>query len=135
MRILICGGRDFQDHSLFWKTMNDIEDTNDFDGNQSITIIEGGAQGADAMAAGYAAHCGWILETYRADWKTHGKAAGLIRNKKMLEEGKPDLVIAFPGEKGTAHMVKIAKETNIPVLEILPEDTTLECLPTPFRSP
>ena len=55
---------------------------------------------------------------YPADWDTHGRGAGPIRNKQMLEEGKPDLVIAFPGGKGTANMIGQAKEAGIPVREI-----------------
>lgn len=117
MRVLICGGRDFNDTNLFWKRMNEFEEKYSFDERQPNTIIEGGANGADAMAARYAAHCGWLLETFPADWKTHGRAAGPIRNKQMLVEGKPELVIAFlaANSKGTANMIKQAKEAGIPV--------------------
>ena len=52
---------------------------------------------------------------YPANWKKHGRAAGPIRNKQMLEEAKPDLVIAFPGGAGTANMVKQAREAGVKV--------------------
>jgi hypothetical protein len=45
---------------------------------------------------------------FPANWKVYGRAAGPIRNMKMLLEGKPDLVVAFPGGIGTADMVKKA---------------------------
>lgn len=104
MRILICGGRDFTDKNLFWKAMDKFSEEFDFDNNQPITIISGEARGADTLAKEYAEECGWDYEGYPANWKLHGKGAGPIRNQQMLDEGKPDLVIAFPGGKGTFDM-------------------------------
>lgn len=112
MRILVCGGRDFNNSGLVWEVLNDTI------GTETAVIIEGGARGADASARSFARNYRMELITYEADWKTHGKSAGHIRNQKMLDEGKPDLVIAFPGGQGTAHMVKIAKEAKIKVIEI-----------------
>lgn len=118
MRILICGGRDFDDLILFWKTMDNLSDQFDFDGNQPIVIIEGGARGADRISQMYAKECGWELETYPADWHKHGKAAGPIRNKQMLDEGKPDLVVAFPGGSGTKNMIDQATKAGVKVIKI-----------------
>jgi predicted Rossmann-fold nucleotide-binding protein len=115
MKVLICGGRDFTDRSLFYSTMDDLSEELDFDGNQPITIIEGGARGADTLAREYAEESGWGLEEYPADWKKDGRRAGYVRNTKMLEEGRPDVVVAFPGGKGTAMMVDIAKRAEVPV--------------------
>lgn len=112
MKILVCGGRDFLDEELFNRTMKEFE-------NKNVTIIQGNSKGADALAYYWALKYALKEESYQADWNTHGKKAGPIRNKRMLEEGKPDLVIAFPGGKGTAHMVKIAKEANVEVREIV----------------
>ena len=53
------------------------------------------------------------INVYHADWTKYNKAAGPIRNKLMLEAGKPDLVIAFPGGNGTINMIKQAKEAGI----------------------
>jgi hypothetical protein len=36
----------------------------------------------------------------------------------MLMEGKPDLVVGFPGGRGTAHMCRIAGEAGVEVIEI-----------------
>jgi hypothetical protein len=84
-------------------------------------LIHGGATGADTLA-GYAAEtldvsfgATWGVVKYRADWKKHGKAAGFKRNQQMLDEGKPDLVIAFPGGKGTADMVRRAEAAGVRV--------------------
>ena len=53
------------------------------------------------------------MKNIRLDWKKYGKKAGPLRNQQMLEEGKPDLVVAFPGGNGTADMVRRAKKANI----------------------
>lgn len=62
------------------------------------------------------------IESYPADWKRDGRGAGPIRNQRMIDEGKPHIVIAFPGGKGTADMVMRAEMAGIPVVkvEVLP---------------
>ena len=113
MRILVCGSRHFQDYYLLCREMDKL----DLDNKQPITIIEGGARGADRLGKQYAEECGWELEEYPADWDKYGKAAGPIRNQHMLDEGKPDMVIAFlaPNSRGTKDMISRAEKANIPV--------------------
>lgn len=124
MRILVCGGRDHDDyeqvrdvlHGLldeFPITYGDEYKTPD---PKKITIVHGGAEGADSHADDWCV-VNWIVpEVYPADWETHGKAAGPIRNQQMLDTGI-DLVLAFPTEnsRGTWHMVKIAEKAGVPV--------------------
>lgn len=118
MRVLVCGGREFDDLQLFMETMDDFSTKEDWDNKQPITIIEGGAKGADFLARCWAKYCGWGHAPYPADWKKYGKRAGQIRNQQMLDEGKPDLVIAFPGGAGTADMVRRAKVAGTRVIEV-----------------
>jgi hypothetical protein len=126
MRVLVCGGRDYQDKEKVWTTLYQIADEYklwaepDEYGNtlpSGLTIIEGGAKGADALAADFAVVNWTGLKEFPADWEQHGRAAGHIRNKRMLVEGKPDLVVAFPGGKGTANMVKQAEEAGVKVIK------------------
>lgn len=118
MKVLVCGGRDFRNGELMLSTLRSY-----FKG-PGDTLIHGAARGADQLSEELIyvlfPTLGTIpsIERYPADWDKHGKAAGPIRNRQMLTEGKPDLVIAFPGGKGTANMVKIAREANIEVKEI-----------------
>jgi hypothetical protein len=72
------------------------------------------------MASRYADEHGLSQERFPADWDTHGRAAGPIRNQRMLDVGKPDFVIAFPGGHGTANMVRKAKAAGVQVLEVAP---------------
>jgi hypothetical protein len=110
-RVLVCGGRDYADKNRVWRVLFQIAPT---------LVIQGGARGADLLALDWAFRHRVPIETYRADWKRDGKAAGPIRNQRMIDEGKPDLVVAFPGERGTADMVRRARKAGIPVREITP---------------
>lgn len=116
MRILICGGREYDDWQYFIDVMGTLSDTRHFDDHQPIVIIEGGAKGTDFCARLYAKYCGWDHLPFPADWNKYGRKAGYLRNKQMLDEGKPDLVVAFPGGDGTANMVKLATEAGVEVI-------------------
>jgi hypothetical protein len=107
-RALVCGGRDFDDYGFVREVLDYYAPT---------VVIHGAARGADSLAHRWARNTYTPVESYPADWKRDGKAAGPIRNAKMLAEGKPDLVIAFPGGNGTAHMVKIAKAKGVQVIQ------------------
>lgn len=113
MRLLVCGGRHFDDWDLLSLELMRLL------GNGPIDlIIHGGAPGADRLAQEFADMGGIHSRSFAADWKAHGKAAGPLRNQQMLDEGKPDLVMAFPGGTGTADMVRRAKAAGVPVKEI-----------------
>ncbi|MBP0440637.1 DUF2493 domain-containing protein [Tianweitania sediminis] len=106
-RVLVCGGRDYDNRDYVHQILDALDSVE--------VIIEGGATGADLAAASWATFSRKHIETFPADWKTHGKAAGPIRNQRMIDEGKPDLVIAFPGGRGTADMIRRAEAASIPV--------------------
>lgn len=77
-------------------------------------VIEGGAKGADSIAGEWADANNINRITFHADWAKDGNAAGVFRNRKMLNDGYPDVVLAFPGGKGTAHMAQISAKAGIP---------------------
>lgn len=110
MRVLVCGGRDYFDAIRVDTVLDHVVTPS--------VVIQGGARGADAMAANWAAKRGIEMLCYKANWHYHGKRAGIVRNEWMLEDGKPDIVVAFPGGRGTAHMVSIAKLAGVPVIEV-----------------
>jgi hypothetical protein len=111
MRVLVCGGRTFDNALDLERALRPHQD-------RIMLLIHGGQTGADQLAGLWAQRRGIPVQEFKADWKTLGKAAGPIRNQKMLSEGKPDMVIAFPGSTGTADMVKKAKKAGVPVWEI-----------------
>jgi predicted Rossmann-fold nucleotide-binding protein len=124
MKALICGGRNYRDAGRVARVLSAAKERLGL-----ISIIQGGADGADRLAAEWAWDQGFRVGTFNADWKAHGKAAGAIRNVLMLTEGKPDFVIAFPGGRGTAHMVQIAKSAGVKVYEI--SSTSFHSSPPP----
>jgi hypothetical protein len=100
MRVLVCGGRDFEDQCFTDWALDAIH------ARRPISlVIEGGARGGDRCARNWAISRGIPYQTYEADWKRYRHRAGPIRNQQMLDEGKPDLTVALPGGKGTTDMV------------------------------
>jgi hypothetical protein len=111
----VCGGRDFVDAS----SLEAFLDAFHIGPRRPIElVIHGGAQGADTMAGEWAQGRGIACTALAANWATEGREAGPIRNKRMLDEGAPDLVIAFPGGRGTANMTGQARDRNFEVVEI-----------------
>jgi UDP-N-acetylmuramoylalanine-D-glutamate ligase len=113
MRVLVCGGRDYNDWARLEDELNVIERT-----YGKLTIISGCARGADTLAIRYAEKYNDPVEKFPADWEKHGRGAGHIRNQQMLDEGKPDLVVAFPGGRGTANMIERARKAGVEVIQI-----------------
>lgn len=104
MKVIIAGGRDFSDYEVlrercdfFLKTKSNIE------------IVSGAAKGADSLGERYANERGYSLTKFPADWDTHGKSAGYIRNAKMAAYA--DALIAFwdGKSKGTKNMIEIMR--------------------------
>lgn len=112
MRVLVCGGRHFNQAGRLNHELDRLQMTG------VTAIIHGGTSGADHLAGLWAHSEGLVPEIYEADWHKHGLAAGPIRNQRMIDEGKPDLVIAFPGGRGTADMIRRAKAAGIEVREV-----------------
>lgn len=136
MIILVCGGRKFNDYVFLASAMNRILDDRKVGVAHDSwpTIIHGGAGGADRLADRWACNHYYPIKEFAADWAdtSHPGAvirtskngvpydvtAGFRRNQQMLDEGRPDLVVAFPGGSGTADMVRRARAANVEVKEI-----------------
>lgn len=117
-RVLVCGGRDFADFDLVCRTLSEwAARASGQSPEEDIVIVHGGALGADTLAERWASENWLPTEIYHADWERHGKAAGPIRNQRMIDEGKPNLVVAFPGGRGTADMIRRAKAAGIETIQ------------------
>lgn len=115
MRVLVCGGRHYQDREWLFGYLDILHSK-----EQITTVIEGGATGADTLAREWANTNGVPVKTFPVDWEQYGRAAGPIRNHQMLKEGDPELVVAFfelapTNSRGTFNMVKQAKRAGIEV--------------------
>lgn len=116
-RIIITGGRERESEDDYG-TMEDIIERLDYDGLEipHLVIIQGGCPtGADSLAREVAEEYGTRMETFPADWKKHGRAAGPIRNQAMADAGA-DLCLAFPSagrSTGTWDMIRRACAAGI----------------------
>ncbi len=114
-RILVCGGRDWDNRTLTDGVLDGFREQY-HEKDQPIVIVEGGAQGADTLAKEYAVKHNIPCEEFAAEWKKYGRAAGPVRNSKMLKSGI-DVVIAFPGGRGTHDTIGKAEKMGIRVLQ------------------
>lgn len=136
--VLVCGGRGFgnvpswcdrfslehnrlsrqaeQERQLLVETLNALNP-------KPTLIIHGAASGADSHAAKWAKSTGIPDLPFKANWYPNGfgkldKSAGPRRNQQMINEGKPDLVVAFTGGNGTADMLAKARAAGVDVIEV-----------------
>ena len=110
-RVIVCGSRLWNDRATIERRLADLPDPG------SVTIVHGGARGADRIAHQEAQKAGLLVEVHEPDYTIHSsKAAPLIRNRRMAALGA-DLCIAFwdGRSSGTAHMMDEAKRVGIPV--------------------
>ena len=126
--MLVCGGRTFGARVF---TVPAVEDVPRVERERALfaavtrrlvtpaVIVAGEARGADTLARWWAEAEGIPFDPHPARWEEHGAAAGHIRNQAMLDTG-PDLVLAFPGGRGTADMVRRARRAGVPVLLVQP---------------
>lgn len=124
-RVIVCGGRDYRDQSHVVEVLDNLSAL-----GKITTIVQGGANGADLYAELWAESRDIPFETWPADWRQEGRRAGPLRNQRMLNAGAC-LVVAFPGGRGTADMVRRARKAGVPVIEAArtaqPEDTPRAC--------
>lgn len=130
MRILVCGGRTYQDQRRVDEALDAIHQATPIE-----LLIHGCCRGADKLAAEWARRRQVPMSAYPADWanidhpgakirfvgrRPYDATAGFRRNIKMLIEGCPQLVVAFPGGNGTAHMVAQSLQRGFAVLSVDP---------------
>jgi hypothetical protein len=112
--VIVCGGRDYSNQQFLFRKLDELQiERGPFD-----VVVHGDAKGADRHAHNWALLRGIVPIPVPAEWDRHGKSAGPIRNRRMLTDYDPDLVIAFPGHEGTADMIKQAKQASVEVIEI-----------------
>lgn len=119
-QVIVTGSRDWVDRTTIWSALS-----TELDLHGGLVLIHGACpSGADDIADRWAAgmaQAGREVEVvrYPASWDTHGKAAGIIRNKQMANQGA-DVCYAFPlkGSRGTNHMMAVCREAEIPVINL-----------------
>lgn len=130
VRVLICGGRNYADHAAVDKLMQDV--ITRF--GPIACVIHGAATGADTLGMEWALTHNIGHAPYPADWtdlthtdalirvrrdgKRYDARAGFRRNQRMIDEGKPNIVVALPGGNGTADMVARARKAGLEIISL-----------------
>ena len=108
MRIIVAGGREFQNYAFLSKTLDTL-----FANLDIVSIVSGKANGADSLGERYANEKGLEVHPFPADWTKYGKGAGHIRNAKMADNAE-GLVAFWDGKsRGTKGMIEIATKKRI----------------------
>lgn len=123
----MCGGRDYGDVRRVVQTVRALQNKCARDG-LPLTVIAGGARGADRLAADVARDLGINVIEIHAQWDTYGRSAGFRRNAEMIHRlllraaaGDRIGVTAFPGGRGTEHTCQLAEQYNIRLVRIKQE--------------
>ena len=111
-KVIIAGCRDFNDYELLKEKCDYfLQDEK----KEDVVIISGHASGADALGERYAQERGFLLETYPADWKAHGRAASPIRNAKMASVAHALIAFWDGKSRGTKNMIDTATKRGLQV--------------------
>ena len=115
MKILCSGDRNWGNRLSILRALSSLFTTNP----QDVTIIHGGASGADSICDEFAKKLGYNVKEYKPYWRRFGKGAGPIRNQFMIDDN-PDIDMAFifhgnlTESKGTKDMFKRVCRAKIP---------------------
>lgn len=123
MRVIVCGGRYFGDAPFMWRTMDWLHRSMPEPGISGV--IDGASDDVTGpyMGADYWAHQWAIVRDiptrrFHAKWSAQGRAAGPLRNAEMLSRGDAEMVVAFPGRRGTLDMLRQAKAAGLFVVDL-----------------
>lgn len=110
-KIIIAGGREFDNYDALEELVSNLL-FHEYTGDE---IVSGAAKGADRLGEKFAKDKGILIKQFPADWDTHGKRAGYLRNAEMAEYA--DMLIAFWDgySKGTKHMIDLALKEQLEV--------------------
>lgn len=114
-RVIVAGGRDFEDYEYMSQQLDELFGNKAIFENRQIKIVSGMAEGADTLAIRYADEHRLTKILFPANWKSHRRFAGFLRNEDMLSIAT-HLVAFWDGKSsGTKHMIEIAQAKGISV--------------------
>ena len=121
MLTITTGGRDYYDRAMLYRTMEEAHNEAKALKEELIVLHGDCGSGADYLVKCWCEQAGVEQWKFPANWKRNGKAAGPLRNARMLSVGCQrgiSCVIAFPGGAGTTDMVKRASAARVTVARI-----------------
>ena len=115
-KLIVAGGRDFNDPALMHRVIFAMSDVEFAD--KAISIVSGMARGADALGYQFAHQHGVQVYEFNAHWAKYGKRAGYVRNEEMGRFSDGLLAFWDGDSKGTAHMIDFMQKLNKPVIVV-----------------
>ena len=109
MKVIIFGSRHMQ-----WKDYDLVDRAVKASGFSVLEVVSGQARGADTMGEKWAFDRGIPRKLFPADWETHGKAAGPIRNMEMGDYADAGIGFIWDGSRGSAHMAAYLQKLGKP---------------------
>lgn len=112
-KLIIAGGRDFHDYNRLAVVFQNglIGPLKQY----RVSVVSGMARGADILGRDYAAAIGCPVYEFPADWDTHGKRAGFLRNQEMADFADGLLAFWDGKSRGTADMIGRMRRLGKPV--------------------
>ena len=108
VKLIIAGSRDFNDYELLKSKLDKAKEHFGI-----FEVVSGRARGADLLGEKYAKENDLPIAEFAADWDTHGKKAGFMRNADMADYADGCIVFWDGESKGTQHMINLAKQKGI----------------------
>ena len=113
MKVIIAGGRDFNDYAKLVQTC-----TKAMLEFEAFEVVSGGANGADKLGERFAKEWEYPIKRFPADWEKYGKSAGYIRNEEMAKYANALIAFWDGGSKGTKHMIDLAHKHGLKVIVV-----------------
>ena len=113
MKVIVAGGRDFNDYKLLKETLDNFQQ----EYGNIAEVVSGGARGSDKLGEQYANENNIPIKRFVPDWKGLGKKAGHVRNRQMGSYTKEHngMLVAFwdKQSKGTKGMIDYASKIGL----------------------
>jgi hypothetical protein len=113
MKIIVAGGRDFNNYELLKEKLDEL-----IGENKEIEIVSGMARGADTLGVQYANERGYEIKKFPAQWDKYGKSEGYRRNEEMANYGDTCICFWDTKSKGTKHMIDLSNKYNLNITVI-----------------
>ena len=110
-RVIVAGGRDFQNYEVLEQSLDHVLSKKSK--THTIVIVSGEANGADSLGEDYAEKRNFEIDSHPADWDTHGKKAGFLRNAQMADHADACVVFWDGVSKGSKHMINLATKKGL----------------------
>ena len=111
--VVIAGSREYSDYEELKNFVT--ESIGVYMKNAEPVILSGGCRGADCLGERLAAERGWEIRRYPPEWEKYGKAAGPIRNKKMVDDCHFAICFWNGKSRGTKNLIRYAEMKQKPV--------------------